>query len=140
MGRSRGGLTTKIHAVVDANGNPITLKLSEGQAHDGRSAVDLLDTVQTGQILLADRGYESDALRKTMAERDAWANIKPMPNRVNVPSFSPWLYRYRNLVERFFSKLKHFRAIATRFEKHDANYLGLVKLATGKIWTSFISR
>jgi transposase len=69
MGRSCGGLTTKIHAVVDANGNPITLKLSEGQAHDGRSAVDLLDTVQTGQILLADRGYDSDALRKTMAER-----------------------------------------------------------------------
>lgn len=140
MGRSRGGLTTKIHAVVDANGNPITLKLSEGQAHDGRSAADLLDTVQTGQILLADRGYDSDALRKTMAERGAWANIKPMPNRVNVPSFSPWLYRYRNLVERFFSKLKHFRAIATRFEKHDANYLGLVKLAAAKIWMRFMSR
>lgn len=140
MGRSRGGLTTKIHAVVDANGNPITLKLSEGQAHDGRSAADLLDTVQTGQILLADRGYDSDALRQKMAERGAWANIKPMPNRVNVPSFSPWLYRYRNLVERFFSKLKHFRAIATRFEKHDANYLGLVKLAAAKIWMRFMSR
>jgi transposase len=140
MGRSRGGLTTKIHAVVDANGNPITLKLTEGQAHDGRSAADLLDTVQVGQILLADRGYDSDALRKKMAERGAWANIKPMPNRVNVPSFSPWLYRYRNLVERFFSKLKHFRAIATRFEKHDANYLGLVKLAAAKIWMRFMSR
>ncbi len=76
MGRSRGGLTTKIHAVVDANGNPITLKLSEGQAHDGRSAADLLDTVQAGQILLADRGYDSDALRSKMAERGAWANIK----------------------------------------------------------------
>lgn len=140
MGRSRGGLTTKIHAVVDANGNPITLKLSEGQAHDGRSAADLLDTVQAGHILLADRGYDSDALRKTMAERGAWANIKPMPNRVNIPSFSPWLYRYRNLVERFFGKLKHFRAIATRFEKHDANYLGLVKLAAAKIWMRFMSR
>ena len=140
MGRSRGGLTTKIHAVVDANGNPITLKLSEGQAHDGRSAADLLDTVQAGHILLADRGYDSDALRSKMAERGAWANIKPMPNRVNVPSFSPWLYRYRNLVERFFSKLKHFRAIATRFEKHDANYLGLVKLAAAKIWMRFMSR
>ena len=140
MRRSRGGLTTKIHAVVDANGNPITLTLSEGQAHDGRSAADLLDTVQAGQILLADRGYDSDALRKKIAERGAWANIKPMPNRVNVPSFSPWLYRYRNLVERFFSKLKHFRAIATRFEKHDANYLGLVKLAAAKIWMRFMSR
>ncbi len=140
MGRSRGGLTTKIHAVVDANGNPITLKLTEGQAHDGRSAADLLDTVQTGQILLADRSYDSDALRKKMAERGAWANIKPMPNRVNVPSFSPWLYRYRNLVERFFSKLKHFRAIATRFEKHDANHLGLVKLGAARIWMQFMSR
>ena len=134
MGRSRGGLTTKIHAVVDANGNPITLKLSEGQAHDGRGAADLLDTVQAGQILLADRGYDSDALRSKMAERGAWANIKPMPNRVNVPSFSSWLYRYRNLVERFFGKLKHFRAVAMRFEKHDLNYLGFVKLAAARVW------
>jgi hypothetical protein len=56
-GRSRGGLTTKIHALVDANGNPITLKLSAGQAHDGKSAVDLVDNVGPGQILLADRAY-----------------------------------------------------------------------------------
>ena len=91
MGRSRGGLTTKIHAVVDANGNAVSLKLTEGQAHDGRSAVDMLDTVAGGQILLADRAYDSDALR---AARGAWANIKPMPRRVNVPAFSSWLYRY----------------------------------------------
>jgi transposase len=63
MGRSRGGLTTKIHAVVDANGNPINLKLTEGQAHDGRSADDMLDSVGTGQTLLADRAYDSDALQ-----------------------------------------------------------------------------
>ena len=69
-----------------------------------------------------------------MKERGAWANIKPMPNRVNVPSFSPFLYRYRNLVERFFSKLKHYRAIATRYEKHAANYLARVKLAATRIW------
>jgi transposase len=140
MGRSRGGLTTKIHAVVDSSGNPIALKLSEGQAHDGRSAEDLLDSLGAGQILLADRGYDSNALRAAMAERGVWANIKPMPNRVNVPAFSPWLYRYRNLVERFFNKLKHFRAIATRFEKHDANYLALVKLAATRIWMRVMSR
>ena len=140
MGRSRGGLTTKIHAVVDANGNPIALKLSEGQAHDGRSAADLLDSVGEGQILLADRAYDSDALRAAMAARGAWANIKPMPRRVNVPPFSAWLYRYRNLVERFFNKLKHSRAVATRFEKHDANYLALVKLAAARIWMRFMSR
>ena len=61
MGRSRGGLTTKIHAVVDANGNAVSLKLTEGQAHDGRSAADMLDTVAEGQVLLADRAYDSDA-------------------------------------------------------------------------------
>ena len=140
MGRSRGGLTTKIHALVDANGNPITLKLSEGQAHDGRSAADMLGGICDGQILLADRAYDSNALRQSLADRGAWANIKPMPRRVNVPAFSRFLYRYRNLVERFFSKLKHFRAIATRFEKHDANYLALVKLASARIWMRFMSR
>jgi transposase len=140
MGRSRGGLTTKIHAVVDANGNPFTLKLTEGQAHDGRSAQDMLDSVGPGQILLADRAYDSDALRDALATRRAKANIKPMPNRVNIPKFNKTLYRKRNLVERFFNKLKHFRAIATRFEKHDANYLALVKLASARIWMRFMSR
>ena len=134
MGRSRGGLTTKIHALVDANGLPIMIKLSEGQAHDGRSATDMLEQLGPGQILLADRAYDSDALRTDLDERGAWANIKPMPGRVNVPAFSSFLYRYRNLVERFFNKLKHFRAIATRYEKHAANYLALVKLAAIRIW------
>jgi transposase len=81
----------------------------------------------------------SDALRSTLAARGAWANVKPMPRRVNVPAFGHFLYR-RNLVERFFNKLKHFRAVATRFEKHDANYLALVKLAAARIWMRFMSR
>jgi transposase len=140
VGRSRGGLTTKIHAVVDANGNPITLKLSEGQAHDGRSAADMLDSVMAGQTLLGDCCYDSDALRANITERGAWANIKPNPRRVNVPAFSRYLYRFRNLIERFFNKLKHFRAIATRYEKHDVNYLALVKLAAIRIWLRFMSR
>lgn len=72
MGRSRGGLTTKIHAVVDADGLPIALKLTPGQAHDGRSADDMLDSLGAGDILLADRGYDSDALRSRMAARGAW--------------------------------------------------------------------
>jgi len=75
-----------------------------------------------------------------LADRGAWANVKPMPRRVNVPAFSPFLYRYRNLVERFFSKIKHFRAVATRFEKHDINYLAVVKLVAARIWMRFMSR
>lgn len=91
MGRSRGGLTTKIHALVDAEGRPIRFKLTEGQAHDGRSAIDMFETLEAGNILLADRAYDSDALRNTMAERGAWANIRAMPNRVKTFPFSPWV-------------------------------------------------
>jgi transposase len=134
MGRSRGGLTTKIHAIVDANGLPVVLKLTEGQAHDGKSAQDMMGGIRDGQILLADRAYDSDALRSDLAKRGAWANIKPMPNRVNVPAFSPFLYRYRNHVERFFNRIKHYRAIATRYEKYASNFLAAVKLVAIRIW------
>jgi transposase len=71
MGRSRGGLTTKIHALVDALGLPIALKLTEGQAHDGRSADDMLDSLGAGCVLLADHAYDSDAMRNVLAERSA---------------------------------------------------------------------
>ena len=134
MGRSRGGLTTKIHALVDANGLPVALKLTEGQAHDGRSAADMLSGLGAGQILIADRAYDSDLLRQTMTARGVFANIKPLARRLDKPAFSPFLYRSRNRVERFFNKIKHFRAVATRSEKHAANYLALVKLAATRIW------
>jgi len=137
MGRSRGGLTTKIHALVDAEGLPIALKLTEGQAHDGRSARDMLEDLSQGQILLADRAYDADALRQSLKQRGAWANIKPMPNRRNVPAFSAFLYRQRNLVERFFNKLKHFRAVATRYDKRADNFLAGIKLASFRIWCRF---
>ena len=137
MGRSRGGLTTKIHALVDALGLPIALKLTEGQAHDGRSAEDMFETLQTGNILLADRAYDSNALRERLAERGAWANIRAMPHRLDPPAFSAWLYKQRNAVERFFNKLKHFRAVATRYDKRDDNYLASVKLASVRIWLRF---
>jgi transposase len=137
MGRSRGGLTTKIHALVDAEGLPICLKLSEGQAHDGRSAEEMLSQIGEGQILLGDRAYDSDAMRKALVRRGAWANVKPMPNRKNIPAFSPFLYRYRNLVERFFNKLKHFRAIATRYDKRADNFLAGIKLASFRIWCRY---
>ena len=134
MGRSRGGLTTKIHALVDADGLPIALTLTEGQAHDGRSAAPMLGDLGPGQTLLADRAYDSDALRQTMTAQGAWANVKPVARRRSKLPFSPFLYRYRNLVERFFNKLKHYRAVATRYEKHASNYLAAVKLAATRIW------
>ena len=123
MGRSRGGLTTKIHALVDALGRPIRLKLTEGQAHDGRSAADMYDSIGVGQTLLADRAYDSDGLHLALAERGAMANIRLMPTRKRFPAFDPILYKQRNLIERFFSKLQHFRAVATRYDKRDDNFL-----------------
>ena len=94
----------------------------------------MLKGLGEGQILLADRAYDSNALRQAMDAQGAWACVKPMPGRKNPPAFSPLLYRYRNLVERFFNKIKHYRAIATRYEKHAENYLALVKLAAIRIW------
>ena len=134
MGRSRGGLTTKIHALVDGLGRPIRLKLTEGQAHDGRSAADMYDTVGPGQTLLADRAYDSDGLRDALAERGAVANIRLMPTRKRLPVFDADLYKQRNQVERFFSKLKHFRAVATRYDKRDDNFLASVQMASIRIW------
>ena len=78
MGRSRGGLTTKIHALVDACGLPILLKLTEGQAHDGPSAKDMLASIGRGDVLLADRAYDSNALRQDLAARGARANVQPI--------------------------------------------------------------
>jgi len=139
MGRSRGGLTTKIHALVDANGMAVALKLTPGQAHDGRSADDMLETVKQGQTLIADAGYDSDRLRAEMKRRRAKCCIKPMPNRKRKYRPRKAVYAQRNRVERFFNRLKHFRAVATRFEKNPDNYLALVKLAAARIWMRFMS-
>ncbi|MBB4861040.1 transposase [Novosphingobium chloroacetimidivorans] len=94
----------------------------------------MLATLGDGDVLFADRAYDSDALRIEMAARGAWATIKPMPIRVRRPVFSTFLYRYRNVVERFFSKLKQFRASATRYDKRDDNFLASVQLACIRIW------
>jgi transposase len=95
MGRSRGGLTTKIHALVDRSGLPIALKLTEGQAHDGKSAVDMLTSLERGQMLLADVAYDSDALRRDLARRGVEGEIKPMPGRVIVLRFNRRAYKKR---------------------------------------------
>jgi transposase len=134
MGRSRGGLTSKIHALVDAKGRPVTLRLTAGQVADCREAQALIDTLGEGDILLADKGYDSDAIRATAKQRKAWANIPPKANRKGTFAFSAWLYRQRNLVERFFNRIKHFRGIATRYDKDPANYLAAVKFVAARIW------
>jgi transposase len=114
---SRGGLTNKIHALVDTNGLPVRLALTAGEADDNRLADKLLSRLEPGAMLLADRGYDADWIRALAARKGAFANIPPRRNRKEPSCFSPCLYRARNLVERFFNKIKHYRRVATRYDK-----------------------
>ena len=134
MGRSRGGLTTKIHAVVDAEGRPVALELTAGQTHDSKMALPMLSVMRQGTIILGDKAYDTNALRAQAKEKKAWANIPAKSNRKDSFSFSRWVYRQRNLVERFFNKLKQYRAIATRYDKNPANFLAAAKIIATRIW------
>jgi transposase len=134
MGRSRGGLTTKIHAVVDAGGLPVRLALTTGEAHDNRLVLTLLRALKSGALLLADRGYDADWIRTFVSQHGAWANIPPKRNRKEPICFSPHLYRARNLVERFFNKIKQCRRVATRYDKLAVNYLAFIQLASIRLW------
>jgi transposase len=134
IGRSRGGLTTKIHVVVDAQGLPIRLGLTAGQAHDGQIADTLLDHLVPRTIVLADKAYDADRIRELIQDQGATPNIPPKSNRRWKPCFSKRLYRERNLIERFFSKLKPFRRVATRYDKLAANFLAMIQLASMRLW------
>ena len=134
MGRSRGGLTTKIHALVDGRGLPIQLHLSEGQASDCREAEGLLIAVPSGTTFLADKAYDSDAIRNRITAQGGFANIPAKRNRRKSFAFSSFLYRYRNLVERFFGKLKNARGLATRYDKRSDNFLAAIKLFCIRLW------
>ncbi len=134
MGRSRGGLTTKIHALVDAEGRPVRLALTAGQAGDAPAAEGLLADLAPGATLIADRAYDTNAIRAFAADRGAWANIPPRSIRKDAFSFSGWVYRQRNLVERFFNRIKHFRGLATRYDRRPDNFLAALKLAAIRIW------
>ena len=133
MGRSRGGLTTKVHA-VDTDGLPTQLGLTSSEAHDNRLCSVLLSELRPRSMLLADRGYDADWIRTLASKQGAWANIPPKRNRKEAICFSPYLYRARNLVERFFNKIKQCRRIATRYDRLAANYLAFIKLASIRVW------
>ncbi len=135
MGRSRGGLTTKIHAVVDAKGLPIRLGLTPGQAYDGEAAMGLLNALPENAMVLADKAYDANAIREMIDGQGAWANIPPKSNRKDPICFSPHLYKARATVSSvFFNKIKYFRRIATRHDKLTANYMAMIKLASIRVW------
>ena len=134
MGRSRGGLTKQ-----DSRGGRRQRAADPARAHSRRSprqpaCSQALVTPEIGAMLLADRGYDADWIRALVSEHGAWANIPPRRNRNDALCFSPYLYRARNLVERFFNKIKQCRRAATRYDKLAANYLAFIQLASIRLW------
>lgn len=129
-----GGFTSKIHVVVDAQGLPIRLGLTAGQAHDGQIVGALLDHLGPRTIVLAHKAYDADRIRELIQERGATPNIPPKNKRRWKPCFRKRLHRERNLIERFFSNLKHFRRVATRYDELAANLLAMIQLASMRLW------
>ena len=133
LGRSAGGLSTKIHAVVDALGNPTQFFLTPGQASDLQGADALLPQIQA-DALLADKAYDaSERVVLPLNQRGIEVVIPPRSNRIEPRPYDKVLYQARHLVENFFSKLKQFRAIATRYDKRSCNFLGGIYLASSVI-------
>jgi transposase len=125
IGRSRGGLTTKIVALVDALGNLVRFNLLPGQRHDSVGVAPLLKDLDFA-ALLADKAFDGDALR---AELDgALAVIPPKANRVTTIPCDFEMYKWRHLVENFFCKIKEFRRIATRYDKTDTSFSAMIHL------------
>jgi len=134
IGRSKGGLSTKIHATVDALGNPTGFYITPGQACDLDGADELLPHV-VADTLLADKAYDADErVIELLESQGKTAVIPPKRNRKHPRDYDKDLYKARHLIENFFAKLKQYRAIATRYDKRAVNFLGAIYLAATVIW------
>jgi transposase len=120
-------LTTKIHVVVDAVGQLIQGRLTEGQVHDVTQAPELLCGVPA-KCVVADKAYDSKALRDAIKNMRAKVVIPARANRREIIRWSKAIYRHRNLVERFFCRIKHYRRIATRYEKLAERFISFISL------------
>jgi transposase len=134
LGRSRGGFSTKIHTVTDALGNPLDFVLTGGQVADVTQAEALLANHST-EAVIGDKGYDADSVVEGLAARGIEAVIPPRSNR-RTPRAVDWhLYKERHLIECFFSKLKQYRRVFSRFEKTARNFMGFLQFAAVLIWT-----
>ncbi len=133
MGKSRGGLSTKIHAAVDALGNPVRFILTAGQYSEIRQADALIEGFSADYVI-ADKGYDCDLFIVAIESGEAIAVIPPRRNRTTARAYDEHLYRERNLVERVFQKLKHYRRLATRDERLAITYQAMLSLVATVIW------
>ena len=140
IGRSRGGLTTKVHAAVDEKGRPIKLLLSKGNLNDITMAPQLVDGLTLAKcFILADKGYDSAEFVQLIEDSGGSAVIPPRSNIRDPRGYDKEMYKCRNLVERFFNRMKQFRRFATRYEKTAKSFLALVHFVAVFVWLA-ISR
>jgi putative transposase len=132
LGRSRGGFGTKVHAAVTPLGHPVALQATGSEASDSPRLPGLIAGVET-RAVLADKGYDSDANRAAIRRRGAEPCIPPRKNRTARIDYDRHLYKERNVVERFFARVKQYRRVATRYDKKAANFLGFVWVASIEI-------
>ena len=133
LGRSKGGFTTKIHAVVDALGQALRFSLTPGQRHDITQASHLLDGFEKAYVI-ADKGYDSQSLIEQITKQSCTPVIPPRSNRKTPRDYDKDIYKERHLVECFFNKIKHFRRVFSRFDKKASSYLGFLSLASVILW------
>ena len=133
LGRSKGGFTTKIHAAVDALGNPIRLILTPGQAHDMPQGLSLLEGFNP-KAVLGDKAYDADELIDFLREKGIIIVIPPKKNRKEQRDYDSFRYRERHLVECFFNKIKQFRRVFSRFDKLAVKYLAFLQFVSVLIW------
>lgn len=134
IGRSRGGRTTKVHAVVDRQGRLLAFDLTEGNRHDLPPATGLIEPLPKAKSLLADAAYDSDAFRTFLSDRGTTPEIKQNPTRKKLHPFDKEAYRGRNVIERAFCRLKDWRRLATRYDKLARNFAATVVLAAIFRW------
>ncbi|ATJ92416.1 IS5 family transposase [Acetobacter tropicalis] len=133
LGRSRGGLTTKIHMLADALGRPLRFIITGGQVHDATQASALLEG-QTAGAVIADKAYDSNGFREKIAVMNAEAVIPSKGNRKVFIPHDHALYKDRNRIERCFNRLKQFRRFATRYDRRTIHFTGFIYLAAAMIW------
>ena len=133
IGRSRGGLTTKIHALVDGLGNPLHVHLTPGNVHDVCEAAKLIEQAH-GKNFIADKGYDANHVIEAVQKKNMTAVIPSTANRKTRREIDVHMYKERHLVENFFCKIKRYRRVATRYEKTATNYLGFVLFASLRMW------
>ena len=133
LGRSKCGFTTKLHAACDALGNPVRFYLTAGQRSDYTKARDLIEG-KSMQALIADKGYDANYMVKAANDIGAEAVIPQRARRKIKREYDTYLYKERNLIERMFNKIKHFRRVATRYDKLDLAYMAFVLISGIYLW------